>query len=468
MYKNKVFVIVRVLCNNQIINTISLAIIFFRFRANAGKPREVILASQEKALRKMLRFAFENSEYYNKTFGAAGITRENISSMPLSQFPMLDKDSLMRNFDSIVTKKDLCQSEIAAFVESDSSVNNALFKNKYHIVHSSGSTGVPRYFVYDDDAWQKMLLGITRGALWGMSAKEILSLLKNRPKILYVAATNGRYGGAMAIGDGIRNLHARQKFLDIGEPFENWRKMLRDIKSDLIIGYPSAIKILAEKFSNEISELKIKRVVSCGEPLSRNLRNFIERKFNCPVINFYGASESLALGVEGSSSDSMFLFDDLNFIEIVDGKMFLTCLYNFTQPLIRYQLNDRLELLSSDANEKEQCNFTKSRVLLSRDEDVLWFTREDGEQDFLHPLSVEGLCVEGLLDYQFEKKSEAEFEMKIQVSQSADKKFVCGKIRKLMDDFMLQKRIDFVRYKITLVDYIAVNPTTGKKQLIVA
>ncbi len=107
-------------------------------------------------------------------------------------------------------------------------------------------------------------------------------------------------------------------------------------------------------------------------------------------------------------------------------------------------------------------------MLLSRDEDVLWFTREDGEQDFLHPLSVEGLCVEGLLDYQFEKKSEAEFEMKIQVSQSADKKFVCGKIRKLMDDFMLQKRIDFVRYKITLVDYIAVNPTTGKKQLIVA
>lgn len=28
---------------------------------------------------------------------------------------------------------------------------------KYHMVHSSGSTGTPRYFVYDNAAWEQML-----------------------------------------------------------------------------------------------------------------------------------------------------------------------------------------------------------------------------------------------------------------------------------------------------------------------
>lgn len=57
-----------------------------------------------------------------------------------------------------------------------------------------------------------MLLGIIRGALWGMFMSEILKLLAEKPGILYIAATDGRYGGAMAVGDGIRGVRAEQKF----------------------------------------------------------------------------------------------------------------------------------------------------------------------------------------------------------------------------------------------------------------
>ncbi|MFQ8583444.1 MAG: hypothetical protein ACLSA6_13425 [Holdemania massiliensis] len=51
------------------------------------------------------------------------------------------------------------------------------------------------------------------------------------------------------------------------------------------------------------------------------------------MINFYGASESLALGVEAAEDQGMRLFDDMNIIEVENGKMFLTCLYNTVQPL---------------------------------------------------------------------------------------------------------------------------------------
>ncbi len=40
----------------------------------------------------------------------------------------------------------------------------------------------------------------------------------------------------------------------------------------------------------------------------------------------------------------MLLFDDLNIIEVENGVMYLTSLYNFAQPLIRYRLSDHLVL----------------------------------------------------------------------------------------------------------------------------
>lgn len=445
-------------------NTISFFVNFLRLSANAKKTRGEILSLREKALRKMLRFAFENSVYYRRTFSAAGITGRDIASTPISKFPTIDKSLLMKNFDEIVTRKELRQSEIAAFAESEEA-RSGLFKNRYRIVHSSGSTGVPRYFVYDRAAWNKMLLGITRGALWDMAAGEIFSLLRSRPKILYVAATDGLYGGAMAVGDGIRNIRAGQVFLDIGEPLEKWRDVLRAYKFDIIIGYPSAIKILCEKFSEELSRLKLRRVVSCGEPLPPSLRNYIAQKTACDVINFYGASESLALGVEHHPADGMLLFDDLNLIEIEGGKMFVTCLYNFSQPLIRYHITDSLEFL--EHTEQSKFGFTKARVVLSRDEDILWFQDKDGGSHFLHPLSVEGLCAEGLIDCQFVRKSNTNFVVRIQIRIGADEKSVSGKIRETLDALILQKRMDFVHYKIEAVSEIRPDPKTGKKRLIV-
>ena len=142
-----------------------------------------------------------------------------------------------------------------------------------------------------------MLLGIIRGALWNMTMPQILKLLAGRPRIIYIAATDGRYGGAMAVGDGIDGVGAKQMYLDIKTPLDDWLDSVRKFQPNIIIGYPSAVKILAEVVAEGKVQVQIKRVISCGEPLSSGLRKFLEKNFHCPVINFYGASESLALGL---------------------------------------------------------------------------------------------------------------------------------------------------------------------------
>ena len=107
----------------------------------------------------------------------------------------------MEHFDDLITVPGLRQEALREF-DANVETDRNPYLGKYHVVHSSGSTGTPCYFLYDETAWGQMLLGIIRGALWNMSMSQILRLLVVRPRILYIAATDGRYGGAMAVGDG--------------------------------------------------------------------------------------------------------------------------------------------------------------------------------------------------------------------------------------------------------------------------
>lgn len=434
----------------------------YNAKSNVIKSAVQIKKLQQKKLRKILKYAYDNSEFYRKTFQASGITDKNIKSAPLEYFPTIDKQVLLSHFDEIITVSDITQEELLRFDENTEKDRRA-FKGKYHVVHSSGSTGKPGYFVYDNNAWNDMLIGIIRAALWGMSMPRILKFLAEKPRIAYIAATDGRYGGAMAVGDGIDGVGASQIYLDVKTPLSELAERVSRFKPNMIIGYSSAVKILAELVESGEIKLYIARVVTCGEPLGANLRRYLENAFNTKVINFYGASESLALGVEIDPEQGMILFDDMNVVEVCEDGMYLTSLYNFAQPLIRYRLSDCLTLERAG----ESCPFTRAVGLLGRNEDVLWFEDSKGNREFLHPLAVEGFCIEGLTDYQFVQLDNNAFEMRAQISSNYSRSAIRAKIIGQMEAVLNEKRLDFVNFDIKFVNEIAPDTATGKKRLII-
>lgn len=442
---------------------ISLLRALYQFKKHEKMSAYQMQQYQKQKLNALLLYAYDHSQYYRSTFQKAGITRNLITQLPLSSFPTIDKKTLIDNFDTLITVNDLNQEDIRIFDEREESKRSP-YKNHYHVVHSSGSTGKPSYFIYDEQAWQSMLLGIIRGALWDMSMLEVLCLLLSRPRIMYIAATDGRYGGAMAVGDGIDGIGAKQMFLDINTPLDQWITAVETFKPNIIIGYPSAIKILARLKQNGKTQLHLKRIISCGEPLNSDLRSFLEDTFACKVINLYGASESLALGVETGNENGMLLFDDLNVIEIENGEMYLTCLYNFAQPLIRYHISDQLVLKKP----LEYSPFQRAEIVLGRNEDLLWFTNKAGKKEFLHPLSVEGFCIEGLQDYQFKQVNNHAFKMLAQTTTTNSKQSIQTEMFTQMNRILKEKHLQYVTFSIEFVDEITPNPYTGKKTLILS
>lgn len=444
-------------------NCIKTLFDLWELKRNEKKTPEEISVLQKQKLRRLLHYAYETSPYYRDSFEKAGITSDKIGNTPLSKFPVIDKSVLLSQFDRLVTVPDLKQEEIRRFDEQEKP-DRKPFNGKYHIVHSSGSTGKPGYFVYDKSAWNSMLLGIIRGALWNMSMPQILKFLVHGPHIVCIAATDGRYGGAMAVGDGIDVVGAKQIYLDIKTPLEEWVSAVTKFKPNMIIGYPSAIKILAELADKGDVDLHIRRVVSCGEPLGASLRKYLEDIFQAQVINFYGASESLSLGVESDPQEGMLLFDDMNIIEIENGVMYLTCLYNFVQPLIRYRISDSLTLEAPA--EKNRYPFTRAVGLLGRNEDILWFNDGNGKREFLHPLAIEGFCIEGLRDYQFKQLSPDAFEMIAEIADDSLQESIRGEMLRQMKAILEEKDLEYVQFYVNFVPEILPDPKTGKKRLI--
>jgi len=433
----------------------------WKLKRNEKKSVFEVQRLQQQELSKLLHYVWNHSAYYRKQFEAAGITQDSLDTTPLSAFPAMDKQQLLAHFDELITVHDVTQEDIRRF-DAEQEVSRTPFHDKYHVIHSSGSTGKPGYFLYDENAWQKMLVGIIRGALWNMSMFQIIKLLMKGPRIAYIAATDGRYGGAMAVGDGIDGIGGKQIYLDINLPLNQWVSKIREFQPNIIIGYPSAIKILAGLVEHGEVNGKFLRIISCGEPMDNCLRKYLEQVFGATVVNFYGASESLALGVETNPNDGMILFDDLNIIEMIDGQMYLTCLYNYAQPLIRYRLSDHLHLVPPSG----KYPFTKAQGILGRNEDMLWFEDRDGKREFLHPLSIEGFCIEGLVDYQFCQLGKDSFEMRAQVAPSASQGAIRQEMLRQMNEILAAKGLSYVTFIVRFVHEILPNPRTGKKQLI--
>jgi len=437
-------------------SSLTLVRSFIESRVHERMSREKILRLQEKRFRKMLGFAYKKSGFYNKLYRSNGITEKKLLTVDIEDIPVVDKDMIMDNFDDVVTTKDVTKREVMDFLDRSRDPNE-LFKNRYHVVHTSGSSGRIGVFVYSRRDWDSFFPYITK----------TFDFRFIRSKSAFLGAAGGHYAGVSFsswTSKGIMRFFCKPLILDIRRPIDEHVRRLNDFQPDILGGYFTGLKILAEQQERGFLDIHPRFLVNCGEGIKPGDKEYIENIFGLPLVNLYGVAECVILGVGKDEYNGIYLMDDLALVEIKNDHILLTNLFNKTQPLIRYRIDD---YLIPKEDSMKMLPFTLVDNVIGRDEMVIWLENEKGEMDFIHPLVIAEFYVKGLDRLQIVLRDKKSFDFLAVIRKEEEKDEVIEKIRKKLDDILADKGFSDVRYSVKVVDELMVDRKTGKFKLIV-
>jgi phenylacetate-CoA ligase len=202
-------------------------------------------------------------------------------------------------------------------------------------------------------------------------------------------------------------------FISTLNPISDTIEKLRANPPDLLVCYPSHLRSIADQMKPEDFKKIMPKAINVNSEMSSQAeRDYLGNIFNTFVFDDY-SSEELTRIASQCKHLSYHIFDDINFMEVVDdkgnpvpegtvGNLVGTNLHNIGQPLIRYKQGDR----GAIRTKKCDCgrNFRILEKLEGRKNDA--FVLSDGEtisSGFLldltygvfldYPMAVQAFCL---------------------------------------------------------------------------
>jgi phenylacetate-coenzyme A ligase PaaK-like adenylate-forming protein len=167
----------------------------------------------------------------------------------------------------------------------------------------------------------------------------------------------------------------------------------------MLVSYASMARILADEQLTGRLHIVPQVIFTISEVLTDETRRDVERAWGKPPFDQYGATEAGGIAAECEHHCGMHLYEDLVITEVVDkdhrpvppgfygDKLLITVLFNYAQPLIRYELSDSVRL----ASEPCLCRrpFARIAAIQGRTEDILYFPTATGGEVAVHPYAFE-------------------------------------------------------------------------------
>lgn len=429
----------------------------FQYDKHLTYSKDDIEKLQRKKIIKLVKYAYKNSPFYKQLFREKGLSLNDLEDIELKDLPKTNKNLLMENFNDIITVDDIDKKDVINFIDNHPDPTE-LFNDKYYVIHSSGTTGEIGYYLYTQKNWE---------LLKAVGASRLFDSFGFKKKsYAFIGAVDGHYAGISFFLSPVNKFeeYFYRDFLiiDINKPLGNYIKELNLLQPDVISGYPSAMKMLINYQQKERLDIKPDTVICGGEPLSKEATEKIEKHWETTPKNYYGTSESILMGI-GEGNQEMYIFDDLVKLELVEDGILLTNLYNYTEPLIRYKIDDLV--ITSDKKEKKW-PFTTIKSVSGREEDLLWLRNKEGELDFVHPIVFVEFHVKGLKKFQIIKKNEVNIQVKTVKTEDISVSSLKEKMTEKLSTMLNKKNMDNVNIRIRLVQNIENDSQSGKFRLI--
>jgi phenylacetate-CoA ligase len=294
--------------------------------ASQWRAPEQIRVAQWSQAREIVRYAFENCEFYRRRYTSVGFDGRIESDGDFSRLP-------------VVTKMDIR-------ADGEAFLSRAYRREDLVEARTGGSTGTSLVLHFDErcqemrnaaamrsDCWAGWDIGMRVAAIWGNPpvAKTIKQKLRSllRDRIFYL--------DTMDLNEA-----------SIGRFVDRWRRM----QPKIMFGHSHSIYILAAYLDRMgITDLRPRGIVTTSMMLLEPERQVIERVFQCACTNRYGCEEVGLIACECEEHRGMHLNADHVIVEFLradgteaqpgeEGDIVVTDLINRGMPLIRYRVED--------------------------------------------------------------------------------------------------------------------------------
>jgi len=261
-------------------------------------------ALQNKYLRHLIKHAYQHVPFYHKLFQKRGLRPDDIKTKDdLVKLPITTKKLMRNNYDWF----------------SCPVYRLGTFK-------SSGTSGTPwRYH------WSHLWIQIWENIIW--RGWNWAGYTKGKRMASFLSGSLGNVALApagMIAGGNVNTVK-----------LENLIQQLKAYKPQHFYVFPKAAYIVAKYLleQNDYS-IQVESVITTSEPLYDWQREVIEEVFQCKVFDEWGSNDGANTAHECSEHCGMHHAAERNIIEIVDGRIIATDLWNYALPFIRYENGD--------------------------------------------------------------------------------------------------------------------------------
>jgi putative adenylate-forming enzyme len=351
----------------------------------------------------ILSYAREHSPYYRRVLSAHN---------DLATVPRMDKATMMAHFNEINTAG-LNRDELVQFrIQQEREGKLDLYRGEFSIGLSSGTSGSRGLAVLSES--ERQLYGCLIWARCGIPShvrkyRVLFALRSNNPSYMEP-----------------RSFGAKLVYVDYTHAPEDLVSLINDKKLNILAGPPSLLSLIA-RHRDAITH-PIDTLISYAEVLDGGTRAFLEGTFGAPVVQIYQGAE----GFVGSTcrKGKLHINEDTVLVEQEDvddatGKakrVIVTDLYRTTQPIIRYSLNDVLEI-DPEPCECGSC-FRVIKTIHGRADDIFMLKGAAGETRYLFPDYVRrsiNQASDAILEYQAIQHATDTIEIRLVLEPGADR-----------------------------------------------
>lgn len=300
------------------------AFLFYSKKDYSNLEKE--LEIQQTELQKLVKYAFANSEYYQKLY--TGIDLSKIKTVEdLKLLPIVEKEDFRKNLENIYTLKEA--ESIPSF--------------------TGGTTGKSLKVLYEKKDFQKRMayldafkarLGIDtfKAKKATFSGREFINSSKSR-KAKFFWRYNWIYK---------QKLYSTFDLTDENMPL--YLEDLNKFKPEVLNGFVSALYELAKYIDRNNIDLEFtpKAIFTTSESLLPVHRTLIERIFNTRIYNQYASAEGAPFITECKKGNLHYNLDT-GVIEVIrteyGDEILVSSFTTYGTPLIRYRIGDSIKFL---------------------------------------------------------------------------------------------------------------------------